>query len=193
MSVKKILRRLVREHPRQWDFVLSQVEFSYNGLLSRSTEKRMFQILYGMNPKGVCELRDLGKFEQRSNDEDDFVETMRELHEEIKQKLKENNHKYKQRSNSTKREVNFEVWDMVLENMRKEIFPRGEYKNIKMNKIIPCIIIKTILQMPMNQIQLWSQASHLSSMWLICIPIKLVMKVPLQKIGAMEKLVNIIG
>jgi len=48
-------------------------------------------MLYGMHPRGVCELRDLGKIEQRSADGEYFATTMSDLHEEIKHKLEDNN------------------------------------------------------------------------------------------------------
>lgn len=63
MSLRNILRSLVGEHPKQWDHVLAQAEFSYNDPPNKSIWKSLFQILYGMHPKGVCELRDLGKLE----------------------------------------------------------------------------------------------------------------------------------
>jgi hypothetical protein len=64
---------LVSEHRSQWDKVLTQVEFAYNDSPNRSTWKSQFQIVYGMHPRGIYELRDLGKEEMRSVDADDFA------------------------------------------------------------------------------------------------------------------------
>lgn len=44
----------------------------------------MFQSLYVMHPRGVCELRYFGKFEQRIVDREDFVIEMSDLHEDVK-------------------------------------------------------------------------------------------------------------
>ena len=80
--------------------MLAQVEFAYNDSPNRSTRKNLFPILYGMHLRGVCELRDLGNLEHMSVYGEDFAAAMSESHEEIKQKLQENNHKYKQRVDS---------------------------------------------------------------------------------------------
>jgi hypothetical protein len=57
-SLGDLLRSLVTEHHHSWDNVLPQVEFSYNNSVNKSTGKIPFQILYGMQPRGVSELRD---------------------------------------------------------------------------------------------------------------------------------------
>jgi len=55
------LRSLVGEHPKQWYQVLAQTEYAYNDSPNRSTGQSPFHIIYGMHPRGVSELRDLGK------------------------------------------------------------------------------------------------------------------------------------
>ena len=59
-SLGNPLRSLVGENSRMWDRVLAQAEFAYNDSRNRSTGISPFQILYGMHPRGVHELRDLG-------------------------------------------------------------------------------------------------------------------------------------
>jgi hypothetical protein len=58
-SFGNLLRSLVTEHHNQWDQILPQVEFAYNDSPNKRTGKSPFQILYGMQPRGVSELRDL--------------------------------------------------------------------------------------------------------------------------------------
>lgn len=41
-----------------------------------------------------------------------------------------------------KREVNFEVGDLVLADLRKEIFPKGEYSKLKFKKIGTCRVLR---------------------------------------------------
>ena len=63
---------------------MAQAKFAYNDSPNRSMGKSTFHILYGMHLRGVCELRDLGKLEQRSEDGEDFATSMGELHEQVK-------------------------------------------------------------------------------------------------------------
>ena len=79
-SLGNFLRSLVTEHHNQWDQILSQAEFTYNDSPNRSTEKSPFQILYGMQPMGVYELRDLEHSEIRSAGEEYFAVEMHKLH-----------------------------------------------------------------------------------------------------------------
>jgi hypothetical protein len=74
------LRSLVTEHHSQWDQILTQEEFAYNDSPNRSTGRSPFQILYGMQPRGVSELRDLEQGEIRSVGE---ATEMEKLHSQI--------------------------------------------------------------------------------------------------------------
>jgi hypothetical protein len=57
-SLGYLLRSLVIEHHNQWDNILPQVEFAYNDSVNRSTGHSLFQIVYGMHPRGIFELMD---------------------------------------------------------------------------------------------------------------------------------------
>ena len=71
-----------------------------------------------MHPRGVYELRNLGDLEHRSAEGESFATTINEIHEQVKQKLQDNNYKYKLRADVKRREVNFEVGDLVLAHLR---------------------------------------------------------------------------
>jgi len=73
-----------------------------------------FQILYGMHPRGVFELNNLGKREMRSVDGEDFAVNMQRLQERVKQKLQESGNKYEQRENMRRRQVDFQVGDGIF-------------------------------------------------------------------------------
>jgi uncharacterized damage-inducible protein DinB len=105
--------------------------------VNRSTGKSPFQILYGTQPRGVSELRESEQAETSSARAEEFAEAMQELHSQVKQRLQKANQEYKRRADQRKRQLQFEVGDMILAHLRKERFPRGTYNKLKMKKIGP--------------------------------------------------------
>jgi hypothetical protein len=87
-------------------------------------------------------LRNLEQSEFISVGEEYFAAEMRELHSKIKEWLQNSNQEYKCRGDQHKREIQFEVGDLFLAHLRKQIFPRGTYNKMKMKKIGPCKIIR---------------------------------------------------
>jgi hypothetical protein len=83
-SVGNLLRSLVTEHKSQWDQVPPQAEFAYNDSPNMTTSKSPFQIIYGMHPKGIFELRYLGQAKFWSVGEKFFATKMQKLHKQIK-------------------------------------------------------------------------------------------------------------
>jgi hypothetical protein len=71
-----LLRSLVAEHHSQWDQIQPQEKIAYNDSPNRSTGQIPFQIIYGMHPRGVSELRDLEHNEFRSAGAEDFAAEM---------------------------------------------------------------------------------------------------------------------
>jgi hypothetical protein len=61
------------EHHSQWDKILAQVEFAYNDLVNKRIGKIPFQIMSGMNPRGVSKLRYLKQSEFISTGVEDFT------------------------------------------------------------------------------------------------------------------------
>jgi hypothetical protein len=110
--------------------------------VNRSTGKSPFQILYGTQPRGVSELREPEHAETSSVRAEEFAEAMQELHTQVKQRLQKSNQEYKHRADQRKRQLQFEVGDMVLVHLRKERFPRGTYNKLKIKKIGSCQILK---------------------------------------------------
>jgi hypothetical protein len=88
----------VTEHHTQWDHILPQVEFSYNDSVNRSTGQSPFQVVYGIQSRGISELRDSKQMATRSASAEDFAEAMKELHSQVKQRLLESSQEYKCRA-----------------------------------------------------------------------------------------------
>jgi hypothetical protein len=141
-SLGDILRSLVTEHHNSWDQIFPQAEFAYNDSVNRSTGKSPFQILYGTQPRGVSKLKELEQAKTSSMSAKQFAEAMQELQTEVKQRLQKSNQEYKCRADQRKRQLKFEVGDMVLAHLRKEMFPRGTYNKLKMKKIGPCRVLR---------------------------------------------------
>ena len=77
-------------------------------------------------------MRDLKQNEFRSASAEDFVEGMKELHSQVKERLQSSSQEYKRRADQHRRELQFKVGDLILVHLRKERFPRVMYNKLNM-------------------------------------------------------------
>jgi hypothetical protein len=70
--------------------------------------------VYGTQPRGVSELRESEQTATSSASAEEFAEAMQELHSKVKQRLIESNQEYKRRADQHRRQLQFEVGDLVL-------------------------------------------------------------------------------
>jgi uncharacterized Fe-S cluster-containing radical SAM superfamily enzyme len=87
--------------------------------VNRSTSQSPFQVVYGMQLIGIYELRDSEHTMTRSISVEEFVEAMKELHSQVKQRLVDSSQEYKRRADQHRRKIQFEVGDLVLAHLRK--------------------------------------------------------------------------
>jgi hypothetical protein len=146
ISLGDLLRTLVTKHHSSWDHIFPQAEFAYNDSVNWSTGKSPFHIEYGVQPRGVSELWDSEQTATRSASAEEFAEAMKELHSQVKERLIESNQEYKRRVDQWKRQIQFEVGDLVLAHLRKQRFPRGKYNKLKMKKIGPCKVLRKFIE-----------------------------------------------
>lgn len=100
-----LLRCLTKEYGKYWDIIITQEKYSYNNSRNRTTGKIPFEIVYGMHPRGVCELRNLGGMEHRSGHAENFSQTMKEIQEQVKKTIQENTHKLKAKVDERRKDI----------------------------------------------------------------------------------------
>ena len=84
------------DKPSNWEMVLVEAEFAYNNSVNRSIGKTHFEIVTGMQPRGVLHLIDVIGEEKRSVAGEEFFDFMESLHKEVKLRIEQNNPKYKE-------------------------------------------------------------------------------------------------
>lgn len=116
-------------------------EFAYNDSINRTTRRNPFEVVYGIHPRGILELRVLRGLEIRSAQEEDFALAIKDIHDRVRETLHKNIVKYKEKANEKKRDVQYKVGDLVMTHQKKERLPKGQPTNFLMKKIGPCRIV----------------------------------------------------
>nr|GEV91043.1 RNA-directed DNA polymerase [Tanacetum cinerariifolium] len=79
-SLGNLLRSLIRDNAKQWDFILLQAEFAYKRSVNRTTGKSSLEVVYGWNsitPMDLVPVPEVGRFSKEGADQS---EQIKELH-----------------------------------------------------------------------------------------------------------------
>ena len=79
-----------------------------------TTRKIPFEIVYGIHPRGVYDLRELKDQGRVSVHAYDFAKSMKEIHEQVKETLIEANQRLKSKMDMKRRDLQFEIGDLVM-------------------------------------------------------------------------------
>lgn len=86
-SLGNFLRCLTKEYGQSWDQLIHQAEYAYNDSVNWSTGKSPFEVVYGMHPRGILELRDINNLQPKSGTANDIAQSMKEVHEQVRKAL----------------------------------------------------------------------------------------------------------
>ncbi|XP_059067800.1 uncharacterized protein LOC131858543 [Cryptomeria japonica] len=94
--------------------------------------------------------------DHRSAQGEKFAENIKEIHEQVKKTLQQNNEKYKALADKIRSEVHYKVGDLVLAYLRKDGLPKGQPSKLCMEKIGPLKVMYKFgnnayeLELPLN-------------------------------------------
>ena len=99
-SLGSLLRCLVGENIKNWDLLLPKAEFAYNSSVNRTTGKSPFEIVLGYQPNKPIDLIPLPLHNRVSESAESFAQHIKNLHQEITQRIKTSNDIYKEHADS---------------------------------------------------------------------------------------------
>lgn len=143
-SLENLLRSLVGDNPKRWEFVIPQAEFAYNSSFNRSTRKTPFEVIYGRKPHQVLDLLPLKDQTRISMDAEEFAAHIKSTHAQVREHLKEVSKRYKLSVDAHRRDKEFQEGDLVMVYLRKERFPASSYNKLKQRKFGPCPVLKKL-------------------------------------------------
>lgn len=107
------IRCLSGSRPKQWDLSLTQAEFCFNNMKNRSTGKCPFEIVYTRVSRLTFDLANFPSFVDVSNEVENMVERIEELHHQVHEHLAKTAQSYEEAKDKSRREV-FQKGDLVM-------------------------------------------------------------------------------
>ena len=117
--------------------MIGKAKYAYNDTTNRSTGKSPFKIVYGIDPIGVYELRDLKDGLKENGYDDDFAYAMQEIHEIVRKTMIENTMKHKEKVDESRKIVEFNIGGLVMVHINKSRLQKGVPHRLQMRTIGP--------------------------------------------------------
>jgi hypothetical protein len=115
-----------------WQECLPHVEFAYNRSLHSTTKMYPFENVYGLLPRAQIDLMPLSSSKKLNFDAKQCAELMLKMHETTKENIECMNAKYKISGDKGRKQLDFELGDLVWLHLRKERFP-----DLRKSKLMP--------------------------------------------------------
>jgi hypothetical protein len=128
-----MLQDVLKKNLKLWEECLPHIEFAYNRSLHSTTKMSPFQILYGLVPCAPIDLLPLPSSVQNNFDATQYAELILKLHATTKDNIERMNVKYKVVGDRGRKDVVFEVGNLVWLHLRKDRFP-----DLRKSKLMPC-------------------------------------------------------
>ena len=103
----------------------------FNKMMNRTTSKCPFEIVYTKAPRLTFDLTSLPKEVEIQEEAEQLAERIQKLHTEVIDHITKTTDSYKEEKNKKRREVHFQVGDLVMAHLKKKRFPIGTYGKIK--------------------------------------------------------------
>ena len=139
-----LLRTILVTNIRRWEECLSYIEFAYNRAIHSATTRSPFEIVYGVNPTTPLDLAPRPMTSHEDFDANTRSQHIRELHNKVRQKLEKRTEQYARQANKGRKEVLFEVGDLVWVHLRKDRFPSLRQSKLKPRADGPFQVIEKI-------------------------------------------------
>ncbi|KAM0017445.1 putative nucleotidyltransferase, Ribonuclease H [Helianthus debilis subsp. tardiflorus] len=143
-SLGNLLRSLVGDHPKQWDLVLPQAEFTYNRSNNNSTGRSPFFIVYGRQPFTPLDLAPFPETKHFSVQGQQQADQIKALHEKVRDQIIKHILQYQSRANEHRKKVVFNEGDLVWIYLHKDRFPPGRCGKLHPRADGPFRVLKRI-------------------------------------------------
>ena len=78
------MRCLTKEYGQSWDHILSQEKYTYNDTINRTSGKSPSEVVYGVHPRGIIELKNMKISAKISGVVEEFSLSIKEVHDMVK-------------------------------------------------------------------------------------------------------------